>query len=271
MSDRAYDFRLIPIELIDEPEFAMRETMDEQGLEELAANIRDRGLIQAISVRAVGDRFRVAAGHRRRIACGMAHESPIPCFVIGDDDDVEESTKIAENWLREETNPAEEATYFAHLLENRYNGAIEPLCRALSVTESRVNGRLELLRGDARVLDALRRKQIPLGVARELNRFKKPDWIYHYLCDAIEFGATVSVVQRWRIEYERREALADPAAAAAAAGVAPSDASPIASVDRCLLCALEVTGIDGEFVRVHRDCHSAHRRMQAAALAQGQA
>lgn len=263
---RNYDFRVIAIALIDPPLVAMRETMDDRKLEELAADIRDNGLNQPIGVRPVGDRFRVVYGHRRRVACELARELEIPCFVLADDDDVEESRKISENWLREETNPAEEATYFAHLLEHKYHGAIEPMCRALGVRESRINNRLELLRGHEFVLDALRAKKIILAVARELNKVRNEGYARLYLEQAIQFGATAPVVARWRMAREQM----DKAAALEASGeiVAPDplSAPPIQTVDHCLLCALASDRHDMEYVLVHRSCLTSWLRQQRAQL-----
>ena len=266
MSGRSYDFRLLPLALIDPPAVSMREHMDDRKLEELAASIRSDGLRQPIGVRPVGERYRVSYGHRRVIACGLVGETLVPCFVLADDSDLEEAAKVAENWFREDTNPAEDATYFAYLLENRYEGDIERLCRSLGVKESRVQGRLDLLRGDAGVLEALRANRITLSVARELNRIKDDGWRRHYLADAIEQGATASVVQRWRIDADRRADLA-------AGGGLPGDsaaesvtASPLTSIDRCLLCALDDDPLEMEFVRVHRSCHTQHRRLQRAAV-----
>ena len=265
MSARSYDFRLIPLEAIDPPAITMREHMDDRKLEELAASIRSDGLRQPIGVRPVGDRYRVAYGHRRLIACGLVGEAAIPCFVLADDSDEEEAAKIAENWLREDTNPAEDATYFAYLLEHRYDGNIELLCRSLGVKESRVQGRLDLLRGDSAVLEALRASRITLAVARELNRMKDEGWRRHYLADAIEQGATASVVQRWRIDADRRAELARTSGAEPDADASAAAPVPLTSIDRCLLCALDDDPLEMEFVRVHRSCHTQHRRLQRAA------
>jgi ParB/RepB/Spo0J family partition protein len=262
---RAYDFRLIPIAFIDPPAVSMRESMDDRKLEELAADIRTNGLRQPLGVRPIGDRFRVSYGHRRRIASEMAGELVIPCFVLADDDDQEEEFKVAENWLREETNAAEEATYFAHLLEHKYAGNIEEMCQRLNLRESRINGRLDLLRGDPAVFAALRAKRINLAVARELNKIRHDALRAHRLADAIDQGATAGTVQRWRIADERFVALQDADARGAMTSEATPGASPITSVQRCVLCGLDDDQHTIEYVAVHRDCHSQHLRLRRAA------
>ena len=265
-SSRSYDFRIVPIDLIDEPIDAMRESMDDEKMSELAASIREVGLKQPIGVRPVGDRFRVSYGHRRRIACGIAGETHIPCIVLADDDDTEEGSKLIENWIREDTNAAEDATYLAHILDKKYNGDIELMCRSLGVKESRVNGRLDLLRGDPNVFEALRGRKINLAVARELNKIRDASYRGLYLDDAIKQGATASVVAQWRMNVDRLAAIQRSEQSGEAAAVSPSTEAPLVSVDHCLLCALDSDQHDMEYAKVHRSCHTAHRRLQRAAM-----
>lgn len=260
---RAYDFRLIPLAIIDEPEVAMRRSMDDRKIEELAADIKANGLRQPIGVRPVGDRFRVSYGHRRRIACSLAGESMIPCFVLADDSDEEERAKIAENWLREETNPAEEALYFQYQLEQRYAGDIEKMCAALHVKESRVNNRLDLLRGFEDVFEALQERKINLAVARELNKVKNPGYRQLFLGDAIGEGLTAGAVEARRISVERMEMAGAQTAAGGGGAVEVSTEVPINSVDRCLLCDSTKDANEMIYVRAHRSCLQVAERAKA--------
>jgi hypothetical protein len=195
----------------------------------------------------------------------MAGEALLPVFVLADDADVEEESKVKENWFREETNAAEEATYFSHVLEHKYAGNIEEMCRRMNLRESRINGRLDLLRGDPAVFAALRAKRINLAVARELNKIRHDALREHRLVDAIEQGATAVVVQRWRIADERFVSLQDADARGALTSEATPGASPITSVQRCVLCGLDDDQHSIEYVAVHRDCHSQHLRLRRAA------
>lgn len=245
---------MVPIDLIDPPDVAMRRSMDDKKMDELRQSILEDGLRQPIGVRPVGDRFRVSYGHRRRVACELAGEIAIPCFVLADDADAEERFKIQENWLREETNPAEEAIYFQHLLDNHYHGEIERMCRALGVKESRVNARLDLLRlGFKDVFEALQRREIPLAVAKELNKIKVERYRRLVLGDAIAEGSTAASVQLRRINIERME-LASANGGEAGDGEAPSAEVPMMSVDRCVLCDSAKDPQHMIYVRVHRDC-----------------
>lgn len=269
MSDRAYDFRVIPLEAIDPPPIPMRDGMDPEKLAELEASIRDKGILSPLGVYQAGDRYVIIYGHRRYIAAHHLGELAVPCRVHADGSAREEDYKFTENYFREEVNPASEAAWFADLLDRKHAGNVEALCAELGLRESFVQGRLDLLRGGEDVLLALRDHLINLAVARELNKIKAPDWRAFYLADAIKHGATAATVQGWRLERERADRVAHAEASGQIANVAPSSEAPIETIDACLLCALTDDPLEMEYARVHRDCLRAYRRTQRAALAGG--
>lgn len=270
MSERDYDFEVVPIADIDPPELAMREAMDDGKLVELAKSIARDGILQPLGVFRVGARLRLIYGHRRFVAAELANERAVPCRIHRDGSAHEEDYKLTENRFREDVNPASEAWWFADLLERKCAGEIAKLCELVGATESYVNGRLDLLRGDEHVLTALRVGSISLSVARELNKVKAKDWCRYYLQDAIDQGATSATVQRWRIERERIEKVAAAEAAGATAAPSTPDASALTTVDQCFICGLSDSPLEMEYIKVHRDCHSQARRLRAAELrAQG--
>ena len=73
--------RLIKLDQIDEPVEADRLEVDMDEVRSLAENIQEVGLIYAILVRPVGDRFSIIAGHRRYLAHQILGESKIRCVV----------------------------------------------------------------------------------------------------------------------------------------------------------------------------------------------
>lgn len=257
---RRYDFRMIPRELIDPPEIAMRATMDDGKLAELADDIRENGILQPLGVRQVGDRFRISWGHRRHVGAGIAGEAVLPCFVLADDDVIEEQFKNKENRFREDVNPAEEAAYFDELLHRKCGGDIEKLCRLVGALESYVQGRLDLLRGWPFVFDALRAGDVVLGVGRELNKVKDEGWARHWLKDAIEQGMSERAVRTLRMNLQRQLEINASMAQSQAAGAAPSTTPTIATVDQCILCRSARDQHRMQYVKVHIDCFSVLER-----------
>lgn len=261
---RRYDFRLISLALIDPPTRAMREQMDPAALEALATNIKRNGVIHPLGVVPVGDRFRVSWGHRRLIAAGMVGETAVACRVLLTDDVREQEFTYIENTFRETVNPAEEATWLAGLLEHHYAGDLQALCIALNVRTSTVQGRLDLLRGDPEVMEAVRRNQIGLGVAREINKMNEPSWRHYRLGEAITQGATERVVREWRFSDAKHLALQRAAADGTIAASQPSTEAPLGTLDFCPLCELGDDQMDMTYIKVHRSCLKVQVRESAA-------
>ncbi|MGB2711408.1 MAG: ParB/RepB/Spo0J family partition protein [Conexibacter sp.] len=276
------DVRAIPLGLIDEPALAMRETMDDERLASLAESIRELGQLQNLVVVAAGDRFRVAAGHRRRLALGLAGKSHAVCLVFPEGTPLEEAAKVAENTEREDVNPAAEATYYRWLLEHRAGLNVERLASIVNRKLSHVLNRLDLTRGDDAVLEALRapsqRKpdsalarifpdhdltrlgQITLGVAEQLNKVKSDTYRALFLQDALRQGANASTVRRWREELQRTERVNASLFEQAANPTPASDASPIENIDACPFCLTTDDMHEAIYVRVHRSCIAVHKR-----------
>lgn len=254
--------RQVPTALIDEPALAMRETMSDEGLESLTLSIKVLGLLQPIGVIASGTRYRTAYGHRRRIACEKAGMVEIPCVVYPEGTTTEEAMKVAENSEQEDVNPAAEASYYHWLLTERCANDVDRLCRLVQRSEQHVQGRLDLLRGDPEVLAAIRRGELALSVAKELNRVKNPMYRTMFLQDAVVQGLSTRAVRTLREQLERQEQIQAAVAHPDAAVVPPSTESALVSVDECPLCESSDDPHDMEYVRVHRSCRAALRRQR---------
>ena len=254
---------LIDLALIDVPELAMRETMSDDGLESLTASLKALGQLQDLVVVQAGARYRIAAGHRRRIALERAGFPRARCVVYPEGTSLEEAIKVAENDEREEINPAAQATYYRWLLENRTGGDVEQLARLVNRQESHVLDRLDLTRGDQDVLNALRAQSISLAVARELNKVRADSYRALFLQDAVNLGANSTTVRRWRQELERSLRIQESRADADTSGAGPSSESGIVNIDQCPLCHSAADQHDMEYVRVHRSCRAVFSRQQA--------
>lgn len=210
--------RLLPLGFIDEPALAVRRGFDPGNQHELEESIKANGLIEPLVVRARGSRFEVVAGHRRLLACRVLGWFEVPCVVRDLTDRQAESIKIAENKDRLDTNPADEAAYYAELLERFCNNDVIELEGFTGQTYAYLSDRLNLLRGDEMILTAISESVINLGVAKELNRIKSDTDRRQYLHTAVETGASVAEVRRWRLKLEQFLALqGEPPAASPAA------------------------------------------------------
>lgn len=207
LRDVKVESRDLPLASIDEPTLTSRVAMDERKLEELAANIRQNGLLEPLLVFPVGDRFKVAAGHRRLIASRRANLTAVPCRVFDSEEQAMEAAKHAENRFREDLSPAEEATYFDDLLERQFAGDVDALAAHLGETRAYVEGRINLFRGYRDVFDALLERKIAIGVAQELNKCDDDQHRAYLLDSAARNGATKAVVTGWIQQWQSQQRL----------------------------------------------------------------
>lgn len=250
----AETYTRVDINLIDEPDLAMRETLDSDGLVELAQDIKVNGIIQPLRLHPKdGGRYGIAAGHRRFLAARIADQKLVPAIVKVSSRAEIEAIKIAENSHREEVNPAEEGAYYARLLEELCNGDVDQLCALTRKTRTVVESRLLLLQGDPEVLQAVKNREINLGVASELNQIDDRAARINYLEAARRGGATVRLVREWRSQYERLKAI-QSGAPPPGEHYAPPPPQPAGSSLSCVICDSNAEPYDLQLVYMHGSC-----------------
>jgi ParB family chromosome partitioning protein len=140
---RRADQRL-PVEKLRPNPLQPRKDFDQAALDSLAESLRQKGVIQPLVVRPVGDMYEIVAGERRWRAAQIAqlHEVPV---VIRDLDDTEVlEVAIIENIQREDLNAIEEALGLRQLID-RFGHTQEKIAEALSKSRSHVANLLRLL------------------------------------------------------------------------------------------------------------------------------
>ena len=147
--------------------FQPREVFDEKALKELAASIKEHGVIQPIIVRNVNGKYEIIAGERRYKASALAGMTRIPAIIRNLDD--KESSKVAllENLQRKNLNPIEEARTYQKILEID-EMTQEELAKTMGKSQSSVANKLRLLSLPDEVQDALLKEQISERHARAL-------------------------------------------------------------------------------------------------------
>ena len=190
------ELETIPLALIDEPELPARERMDVEALEDLKASLRSLGLLSPIVVKRWKSGYQVVAGHRRLLAARELRWSSIRAFVYPAGWEDADAAMLHENIVREQLNAAEEAIFFAQLLD-RHKLDEQGLCRLVKRSPDYIGDRLELLRRDPEVFEALRHGKINYAVARVLNRWPDEAMRRYHLDQAIRSGTSGRVVQQW--------------------------------------------------------------------------
>ena len=149
-----------------------RQVFDEGGLSELAASIRQHGILQPLSVRRVGTGYELVAGERRLRAALQAGLTEVPCIVMQMDDQESSLAALVENLQRQDLDFLEEAMGISRLMQQE-NFSQEQIARLLGKSQSAVANKLRLLRHSEPVLAALREAGLTERHARAL--LKLPD------------------------------------------------------------------------------------------------
>ena len=120
-----------------------RKTMDKGELEQLAASIAEKGILQPILVRPVNGHYEIVAGHRRFAAARQSGLKEVPVVIRELTDQEALEIQIIENSQREDPNPVDEAQGFKFLLKAKYD--IETIAFKIGRKPGYVHGRLRLL------------------------------------------------------------------------------------------------------------------------------
>ena len=108
----------LPINRVEPRADQPRRAFDEEAIEELAASIREYGIIQPITVRALEKGYyQIIAGERRWRAARAAGLTEIPVRILEADDRRAMELALVENLQREDLNPIEEALGYKRLME----------------------------------------------------------------------------------------------------------------------------------------------------------
>ena len=169
--------REAPIEFIRSNSRNPRQNFAEAELDELAASIREHGIIQPIVVRplnGVQDTYEIVAGERRWRAAQRAgkHTVPIISLTINDREALEIS--IIENVQRADLNALEEANGYAHLAAE-YGYSHTDIGRIVGKSRSHIANTLRLLALPESVRQLLSIGSISAGHARALLTVSQPD------------------------------------------------------------------------------------------------
>ena len=147
--------------------FQPREVFDERALKELAASIKEHGVIQPIIVRQVNNKYEIIAGERRYKASALAGMTKIPAIVNNLDDKEAAKVALLENLQRKNLNPIEEARTYQKILELDQMTQ-DSLAKTMGKSQSAVANKLRLLSLPDEVQIALLKEEISERHARAL-------------------------------------------------------------------------------------------------------
>lgn len=247
--------RRVPLYLLFEPPDPMRHDMEDDALVELAASIREVGLLQDLCVIPIKDGVRVSlagasnadlenfengggtyqvrAGHRRLLACRSISLESVTCKIFCDPATSELAIMAHENAFREEPSDYDLAVMYSEWLKEP--GMLETTLRKRAGKPLQfVYDRAALLEGWQFVAMALHAKQINFSVAKALNRESEEGFAKMFLNMAIDQGATAKLVNAWISEREAHKAMTPQGGPAPDVGAAVVVAQAV--LPECIAC-----------------------------------
>ena len=158
----------VPVLAITPNPLQPRTVVDPEALTELAASIRDHGLIQPLIVTQQGpDRYQLIAGDRRWQAARMAGLAQVPVIVKEATPPPALEIALVENIQRADLNPLEEAVAFRQLVDE-FDLTQEQVAERVGKSRVSVTNTMRLLRLPAAVKQALLDGTVREGHARSL-------------------------------------------------------------------------------------------------------
>ena len=157
----------IDVDRITPSPFQPRRSFDEAKIEELAASIRNQGIIQRLLVPPKANGFELIAGERRWRAAMKAGLSRVPVVVRDASDHEALQLALVENLQREDLNPIEEAAGYRRLQEE-FHWSQEEMAEKVGKSRPAIANSLRLLALPVEVQQEVTEGNLPAGQARAL-------------------------------------------------------------------------------------------------------
>ncbi len=169
------EVKYLSVEQIIPNRYQPRKIFNEAELTELAASVKEHGVLQPVIVRRTGDgAFELIAGERRLRAAKIAGLAAIPALVRLSSDEKSLALALVENVQRQNLNFMEEARAYSQLIED-FGFIQEQVAMAVGKDRSTVANIMRLLTLPREIQDFIERDQVSLGHAKVLLGLKSSD------------------------------------------------------------------------------------------------
>lgn len=189
--------RTIPVEKLRANPDQPRRKFTQEHLDELAASIKEKGILQPLIVRATEDgMFEIVAGERRWRAAQLAQVHDVPVLIRDLDDTEVLEIAIIENIQRADLNAVEEAAGYRQLMD-KFGHTQEKLGEALGKSRSHIANLLRLLSLPEDVQELVVDGKLSAGHARALITCDNPSELAKVVVrDGLSVRATEALVKK---------------------------------------------------------------------------
>lgn len=192
----------LDIEDVVRDEDQPRKDFNEEALQELAASIKEHGVLQPIVVVRKDDKYQIVAGERRWRASKLAERKTIPAIVRTLDAQNKLELSIIENAQREDLNPIELATAYAKLKE-QFNLTDKQIGERVGKSSSSIQNTMRLLKLPDEAKRAMQEHHLMEGPMRPLITLD-PEQIHEILPKMIEGGWSARKVEQYIAENKKK-------------------------------------------------------------------
>ncbi|MGH7524125.1 MAG: ParB/RepB/Spo0J family partition protein [Gemmatimonadales bacterium] len=186
--------REIAVAAIAPNPFQPRRNFDEAGLAELATSIQNSGLLQPITVRAIGSRFELIAGERRWRAVQQLGWAKVPAIVRDYDDRTVLSLALIENLQRDDLSALDAARGYDRLV-TEFKLAPAEVARLVGKDRSTIANTLRLLKLPADIQELVQTGQLSEGHGRALLAASSPSEMSRLARAAVDQGWSVREIE----------------------------------------------------------------------------
>lgn len=190
------DVQSLPINEIEPNPFQPRREFDEDQLSELAASIREHGVLHPVVVRRKDKGYELVVGERRLRACRLLEWEHIPAIVREMSDSEVAEIALIENIQRAELSFFEEAESYRRLIDE-FGLTQDELAERLGKSQSAIANKLRLLRFSPEIREKISREMLSERHARTLLRLKDDTEIERALDAVISQGLNVRQTEEW--------------------------------------------------------------------------
>jgi ParB family chromosome partitioning protein len=231
---------------------ALRQSVTEESVHQLAESIKAHGLLQAIVVAARdGGGWRLIAGRRRLTACKYLGFTTIPARII-ETEHLDEIPALAENLVRLQMSPLEEAEAIRQLHEEK-GMSQRDIAELTHHGTSWVQDRLFLCTLPDNFKKAVGDKKLTIGAAGQLMLIQDTDYRDYLLSVAIVNGCTVHQAQAWLLDYQARAKILNPTGTNPIEPRLPME--PLEPLCQCEFCEERVKAHMTVLIRLCHDCN----------------
>jgi ParB family transcriptional regulator, chromosome partitioning protein len=196
------DYFICPIELIRPNKNQPRKHFAAEKLEELAASIREQGIIQPLVVTKKDGFYEIIAGERRWRAAQKAGLREVPVVIREASDQAVMELALIENIQRQDLNAIEEANAYRSLVEH-FSISQEDVAKRVGKNRTTVTNSLRLLRLPEEIQRDIVEERLSMGHARALLALDSPDLIdkarHEILHRQLSVRATEELVRRLKV------------------------------------------------------------------------